>query len=223
MFSRIVPLNSQVSWSTIPNVPPQVVAASSRGCRSPSTVIRPAVDLVEAHQQVDERRLAGAGGPDDGDRLARLDDQVQVLDERRVGLVAERDALERDPAGGLAPARRGVAVSGISSASSSSSKTRSAEATADWRTFMMLAVWTIGIVNWREYWMNAWTSPSDIWPAGHPHAADDRDRHVVQVGDEVHRGLDDARDELRPEAGLVEPLVLGVEAPRSPPPGGRTP
>ncbi len=29
---------------------------------------------------------------------------------------------------------------------------------------MMLAVWTIGIVNWREYWMNAWTSPSDIVP-----------------------------------------------------------
>ena len=29
-----------------------------------------AVDLVEAHQQVDERRLAGAGRADDGDRLA---------------------------------------------------------------------------------------------------------------------------------------------------------
>ncbi len=31
-------------------------------------------------------------------------------------------------------------------------------------TLAMLAVWTIGIVNWREYWMNAMTSPSDIWP-----------------------------------------------------------
>ena len=29
---------------------------------------------------------------------------------------------------------------------------------------MMLASWVIGIVNWREYWMNAWTSPSDIVP-----------------------------------------------------------
>ena len=28
----------------------------------------------------------------------------------------------------------------------------------------MLAVWMIGIVNWREYWMKAWTSPRDIWP-----------------------------------------------------------
>ena len=32
----------------------------------------PGVDLVEAHQQVDERRLAGAGRADDGDRVARL-------------------------------------------------------------------------------------------------------------------------------------------------------
>ena len=33
----------------------------------------------------------------------------------------------------------------------------------------MLAVWMIGKVNWREYWMNAVTSPSDIGrtrPAG---------------------------------------------------------
>ncbi len=30
----------------------------------------------------------------------------------------------------------------------------------------MLAVWMIGNVNWREYWMNATTSPSVIWPDG---------------------------------------------------------
>ena len=57
----------------------------------------PAVDLVEAHQQVDEGRLAGAGRPDDGDRLAGVGDEVEVLDERLVGLVAERDVLERRP------------------------------------------------------------------------------------------------------------------------------
>ncbi len=28
----------------------------------------------------------------------------------------------------------------------------------------MLAIWVIGIVNCREYWMNAWTSPSDMRP-----------------------------------------------------------
>ena len=34
----------------------------------------------------------------------------------------------------------------------------------DWRTLTMLAVWMIGKVNWREYEMNAMTSPSDICP-----------------------------------------------------------
>ena len=29
---------------------------------------------------------------------------------------------------------------------------------------MMLAICVIGIVNWREYWMNACTSPSEMRP-----------------------------------------------------------
>ena len=76
----------------------------------PSMQMRPVVDLVEAHQQVDQGRLAGAGRPDDGDRLARLDDQVEVLDERDVGQVAERDVLELDPPGDRAadPGERDV-------------------------------------------------------------------------------------------------------------------
>ena len=44
------------------------------------------------------------------------------------------------------------------------SNTRSAEAAADCSTFMMLAVCAIGIVNWREYWMKACTSPSEMRP-----------------------------------------------------------
>ena len=67
------------------------------------------------------------------------------------------------PAAGSA-SDRGATGSGISSASSSSSNTRSADATADCRTLAIDAAWMIGKVNWREYWMNAWTSPSDIWP-----------------------------------------------------------
>ena len=31
----------------------------------------------------------------------------------------------------------------------------------------MLAIWVIGMVNEREYWMKAWTSPSDMPSAGH--------------------------------------------------------
>ena len=57
-----------------------------------------------------------------------------------------------------------AAASGVSSSSSRSSKTRSAEAAVLCSTFMMLAVCVIGMVNWREYWMNACTSPSEMRP-----------------------------------------------------------
>jgi len=39
-----------------------------------------------------------------------------------------------------------------------------ADATADWSTFTTLATWMIGNVKLREYWMKAWTSPSEIDP-----------------------------------------------------------
>ena len=181
MFSRIVPLNSQASWRTIPNVRRRSSRVSSR-VSMPSTVIRPPSHVVEAHQQVDQRGLAGAGRPDDRHGLAGLHDQGQVLDQRLVRLVAERHVLEgrRGPRA-LGQDRRASTGSGISSGSSSSSKTRSAEATADCRTLAIEATWMIGKVNWREYWMNAWTSPRRHLAVGHPDAADDADRDVVEV------------------------------------------
>ena len=107
---------------------------------------RAGVDLVEAHEQVDERRLARAGRPDDGDRLAGLRDEREVFDQRLVRLVAERDVLERDLAahGGRAPGGRGV---GRCSSASSNSNTRSAEATPDCSMLAIDASWVSG---WRE-------------------------------------------------------------------------
>jgi hypothetical protein len=45
-----------------------------------------AIELVEAHDEVDQVVLPAPVGPDDGDRLARLDAEVEVLDERRSGV-----------------------------------------------------------------------------------------------------------------------------------------
>ena len=45
----------------------------------------------------------------------------------------------------------------------------------------------------------------------HPVAADCRDHDIVDVAEERHRRHDDAAQELRPKAGLVERLVLLVE------------
>ena len=56
--------------------------------------------LVEAHQQIDHRRLARAGGADDGDLLAGGDVGGEVLDDDLIrGIrVAEADVLEIDRA-----------------------------------------------------------------------------------------------------------------------------
>src|SRR5439155_18943067 len=59
---------------------------------------RAAVDLVEAHEQFDDGRLAGARRANDRDRLSRRNIEAEVLDERLLGLIAEGHAVERDPA-----------------------------------------------------------------------------------------------------------------------------
>ena len=78
----------------------------------------------------------------------------------------------------------------------------------DWSTLAIDASCVSGIVNCREYWMNACTSPSVIAPTT-PAARRPRRWHEVEVAEEHHRRLDDAGDELGAEAGLVE-LVVGV-------------
>ena len=82
MLSRIEPVNSQVSCSTMP----KQRRVRCREVRSRALIVveedAPGVDLVEAHEQVDDRRLAGPGGSDDGDRLARRYREGAVGDER---------------------------------------------------------------------------------------------------------------------------------------------
>ena len=59
----------------------------------------PRLHVVEAQQQVDEGRLAGAGAADHADLLARADAQLQPLDHRAVragGVVGEGDVIEHD-------------------------------------------------------------------------------------------------------------------------------
>ena len=77
--------------------------------------------------------------------------------KRLVRLVAETDVLQLDrPGRSRRGARRSAgARSAASSSASRNSKTRSAEAMPDCRRFIWLAIWVIGMVNWREYWMNA--------------------------------------------------------------------
>jgi hypothetical protein len=67
----------------------------------PSIRMRPASGLVEAQQQVDQGRLAGAGAADEADALAgRAMERREVVQHAALGAVAEADVLER----GCAPA-----------------------------------------------------------------------------------------------------------------------
>ncbi len=59
----------------------------------PSMVMRPAFQIVEAQQQVHQRRLAGAGTADEADLLARLNIERQVIDDALALAVVEADAF----------------------------------------------------------------------------------------------------------------------------------
>ena len=52
--------------------------------------------VVEAGQEVEERRLARSRRPADRDDLARLDDEVEVVEDVHLAAVREADLLEAD-------------------------------------------------------------------------------------------------------------------------------
>ena len=55
---------------------------------------RPGLGVIEAHEQVDQRGLARAGGADDGDHAARSGGQVHVPQNEPVRVVAEVQVLD---------------------------------------------------------------------------------------------------------------------------------
>ena len=129
-----------------------------------------ALHVVEAVEQLDDRRLAGAGGTDDGDLLARLDDEGHVAQHPVLAAVGEPDVVELDAAAHARAARTrrrpGCAIAG---GVSSSSKTRSADDMADCITAYFVEKSRIGTKNFCMYSMKATSvpnasAPARIWP-----------------------------------------------------------
>ena len=143
--------------------------------------------------------------------LAGRDIQVEVLDERRVVLVPERDVRERDTPPGAARAAPGATGSGdllrlvqqlehpLRGRDGRLDEVGDAGGLDDGHRELA------GVLDERHDIAQGHRARRDL------QAADDRDGHVVEVGHEVEGGLDDARDELGLAAGLVQPLVLGPE------------
>ena len=74
-------------------------AGAQRGMRDVAQIVPvdqhlPGGRVVEARDQLRDRRLARAGRTDEGDGLARRRSQVDVVQDRRRGVVSERDVLE---------------------------------------------------------------------------------------------------------------------------------
>jgi hypothetical protein len=68
------------------------------------------LDVIEALEQGDDGRFAGAGRADEADALAGFDGQREVVEHRRAGRVAEADVLEGDAAGAV---RQGRGAGGV--------------------------------------------------------------------------------------------------------------
>ena len=169
------------------------------------------VDLVEAHQEVDQGRLARAGRPDDGDGVTRLDDEVQVLDERGIGEVAEGHVLQFHPAGDGPPdpGERDVRrllrlVEQLEDALRG--RDRRLDDIGDAGGLGDRHRELTGVLDERLDTAEAQLAVRHLDPA------DDGDRDVVDVGDERHRGLDHPGQELGSIAGLEQLLILQVEA-----------
>ena len=110
-----------------------------------------AVDLEEAHEQIDHRGLARAGRADDGDLLAGLHLRGKILDNDLVGRigVAEADVVKRRLRRAHSAAASAFPLSSGSSSLSRKSKMRCAEAEAVCKLVMPCAICVSGEVNRR--------------------------------------------------------------------------
>ncbi len=80
MLSRMQRCSSEVSCVTMPMAPRRLSCVTwVMSC--PSMVMRPALRLVKAQQQVHQGGFAGAGAANQANALARANVQVQPIDD----------------------------------------------------------------------------------------------------------------------------------------------
>ena len=150
-------------------------------------------------------------GPDDGDRLPRLRDERDVVDKRRLRVVAEACTCSNSSR----PSRvaRGRGRHGIGRLLVRVEQLEDPLGGGDARLQQVghraqLAERLRELLRVLDGCLHV----AEAQRAGRDlESADDRDDHVDEVSDEPHRRHDDAADELRLEARAVHLLVLRVE------------
>ncbi|MNM97300.1 hypothetical protein D3C81_1098010 [compost metagenome] len=186
------------------------VAAFHLGNVDPIHRDRSAVHLIEAHQQVDQRRFAGAGWPDDGDRLALFHVDVHIFDQQMFRIVTELDMIERHIAARLFqysgircfrylffliqdfkhPLRRSYGR---------------LDDVGDVRRLRDRHRKLAGVLDKRLYITDFDRS------LGHENPADHRNEYISDVPDKTHNRHDDAGDELSLPARLIQAFINVVE------------
>ncbi len=170
-----------------------------------------AVEFVEPHDEVHEGRLAGAGRPDDRDRLTRFDPERQIADERTLGRVGEGDVVEHDRAvavdrcGGVG--RIGVLLVFVEQFEHALGR---GGARLDHRGHAAELGEGLGELL-RVLDEGLHVAEAQLPPRGDHEPAEHGDADVGQVSDEHHAGHDRVRQELGLERRLVELFVLGLE------------
>ncbi len=170
-------------------------------------------DIVEPHQEIDQRGLPGAGRADDRDGVTGFRGQRQVLDQRPVRGVAKGDVLEGHPATQPLRVRRGDRVrfllAGVKKVEhplrgGHPGLHQVRHAGDHGQRLAELP----GVLDERLHVTDRQCAGRD------PQSPDDRDQHVVEVPDKHHRRLHQSGDELRAPADRIEPLVVLPEDPR---------
>ena len=148
------------------------------------------VDLVEAHEEIHDGGLPRPGRSDDRDGLAFAHVEAEFLDQGLVGDVAERHAVERHPAGrgwqhrcghavGLLLRRREELEDTLSRGEPGLKQVRLRRDLRDRHRELPRVLDECLDVTERHR------------ASRHAKATDDRDANVVEVRQELHRGLDD--------------------------------
>ena len=151
----------------------------------------PGPDVVEAHEQVDDGGLAGARRTHDRHGLAGPNLEVEIADQRIVGLVAEVDVLQRDGAAGVPKLHPAVHVGDLLFG------VQKLEHTLGRGETRLEQVHLARDLHDRHRELARILDEGlDVaerhGSGGDAISADHRDRDIVQVGEELDRGLDDA-------------------------------
>ena len=161
-------------------------------------------------------------GPDDRDRAARLGHQRQVFDDRSAGSVGEVDVLELDAA--TAPVGATAASAGVRRLLVGVEQVEHPLRAGHPGLQRVVHACDLGqrLVELAHVLDERLDAAQRDLARRHLDAADHRHRDIAEVADERRGGSDQAGEELRAEAGVVDVGVEFAELLLAPAPGDRT-